>query len=377
MLEFKNLINVKKLISVFTLLLLIVCCSGFSGNSTNMPGEDFKLEEPEKIIVESFENHDVIFLGEPHHIKQHLNFLISIIPSLYTADVTNLGYEFLPYDRQNEIDDLLCSDTFDLAKAMNLVVSVYFEWTEKEYVDVLYQVWKLNRGLKPADKKFRIIGLNNSKYWDSKRNQKWTEKDWADCLINEVINKNEKALVYCGTHHAITKFQQPYFDSENNTFGLARKDRIGHHIYSKIGDRCMTVWLHHLWPDKNYRLSFIPCNGVLDSISKTIGKPFAFNTSLSEFGRLTDSTSVYSKGYDKFELRMVADVYIVLNPICESERTEYFEAVNSTNIEQVNEQTKYFYDWNAMTPKQINDSLQIFYREGKERFDNFKLKNCR
>jgi hypothetical protein len=365
-----------KKFTFYTFILIIIGCSHSLNKSASSLKIKYQLEIPEKMLIKSFENHDVIFLGEPHHIKQHLNFLINIIPSLYNAGITNLGYEFLPYDKQSEIDDLLNADKFDYFKAKNLVISFYFEWTEKEYVDVLYHAWKLNRTIKTSDKKFRIIGLNNSTYWDKDRNQKWTEKNWADCLIKEVINKNEKALVYCGTHHAITKFQQPFFDSENKTFGLARKDRLGHYIYAKIGERCMTIWLHYIWPDKNYNLSVIPCNGILDSISKAIKKPFAFNTTNSELGRLTDTLSIYSKGYNNFELKQVADAYIVLNSICESQRNEYFEAVNNSNIDQVNEQTRYFYNWDVMKPKQINDSLFLFYNDNNDIFEKNKLKNC-
>jgi hypothetical protein len=366
----------KKIKIGFFLILIILTCSNFSNKTKSSIEDKYNLEDPEKIIIKNFENHDVIFLGEPHHVKQHLNFLMGIIPSLYKAGVTNIGYEFLPYDRQSELDKLLNANKFDYAQAKNLVISVYFEWTEMEYIEVLYHVWKLNKSLKSSNKKFRIIGLNNSSYWEKNRQQKWTEKDWANCLVKEVLDKKEKVLVYCGTHHAITKFQQPYYDTETNTFGLARRDRIGHHIYSLIGDRCMTIWLHHLWPDKDYHLTVFPCNGILDSISKVVKKSFAFNTSTSELGELSDSLSIYCKGYDNFKLKLVADVYIVLNPICKSVRNEYFEAVNSSNIDQVNEQTNYFYGWNKMTAKQINDSLRVFYQEGKEIFENIKLKNC-
>jgi hypothetical protein len=368
----------KGLLMVLSLLLLMNHFSIGSKQHLNNAEEKYQLEAPEKFILNSFKNHDIIFLGEPHHIKQNLNFLIDIIPKLYENGITNLGYEFLPYDRQNEIDQLLNSKSFDRKKAEKLVSSFYLEWTEKEYVDVLYCVWQLNSKLKTSDKKFRVIGINNSEFWGKDRNQKWTEKNYADCIVSEIIDKNEKALVYCGTHHSITKFQQPYYDSESKKYGLAKRDRVGHYIYSILGDKCMTIWFHHFWPGADNRLNIIPCGGVLDSLSKQLGKPFAFNTSISTLGNLIDNTSIYSKGYVEFNLKLVADGYIVLNPICDSERNDYSvnDPVDESNVDEINEQTKYFYDWPPLSPKQINDSLLVSYKDGVRLFKEYKLKNC-
>ncbi|MCU0450558.1 MAG: hypothetical protein MUC97_12070 [Bernardetiaceae bacterium] len=280
--------------------------------------------EPKTFIMKCFETKDVVLLGEPHHIQQHLLFLNSLIPVLYKNNILDLCYEFLPYDRQNEIDQLVTGKKFDSKLAADLICSQYFEWTEKEYVDVLKTIWQVN---KSGNRQFRIIGLGNSKIWDKDRFQKWNEKHWAEYVKKEVIDKNKKCIIYCGSHHSITKFQQPYYDNSKNTFGLSSKDRLGHYIYKMIGDKSMTIWLHHLWPDKNNQLSIFPCDGRVDSVFNIQKKPFAFFTEQSKIGDFTDTTSIYGKGYIDFKLKFVAEGYIVLNPICNARFTRYQELV--------------------------------------------------
>ncbi len=48
-------------------------------------------ESPEDYVVRQFANHDIIFLGEMHGVRQNLEFLQRLIPRLYAAGVYNLG----------------------------------------------------------------------------------------------------------------------------------------------------------------------------------------------------------------------------------------------------------------------------------------------
>ena len=61
---------------ISTLLATIIIFPGcLTSNSDNQIWSKYKLETPENIILKNFDTHDIIFLGEPHHIKQHLQFL--------------------------------------------------------------------------------------------------------------------------------------------------------------------------------------------------------------------------------------------------------------------------------------------------------------
>lgn len=351
-------------------MFLILFLTGFKRNTTL---HSYNYYDPYTFVLECFKDKDIVLIGEPHHIKQHLTFLQNLLPKLHSYGISNLCYEFLPYDRQSEIDSLVNAKKFNYEIASDLVASQYFEWTEKEYIDVLKTVWEINS---KSDKKFRIIGLGNSEIWDENRFQKWTEKEWASYVKKEVIDKKSKSLIYCGSHHSITKFQQPYFDNKDNSFGLARKDRLGHYLYSMIGERSMTVWLHHLWPDKNNQLNVLPCNNKIDSLYYSLKKPFAFFTQSIEAGNLTDTTSIYGKGYKNFKLKQVADGYIVLNSICESEFNTYKQLVNKRNIINSLQQAKLYYGWENFTIKQLNDSLRKSYDTQKKELNYFKKQNC-
>lgn len=369
-----------KIVPLLIIFLFFINCSSYKkdklSQDTSVEFKRYSLSDPHQFIIECFKDHDVVFLGEPHKIKEHLNFLSSLVPFLYDNGIYNICYEFLPYDRQKEIDQLVTDNIYNEALACDLLRSQYYCWAYQEYLGVLKAIWNLNHSkVTNGKKKFRIIGLGNSTTWDQERNQKWQEKDWALCIKNEVLIRGEKALVYSGTHHAITKFQQPYAVN-GKLGGLANRGRMGHYVYKEIGERCMTIWLHYLWPDVRNKLSVFPCNGKVDEIAKKINKPFAFFTSQSELGLLKDTISIYGKGYKDFKLKFVADGYIVLAPICESNYVTFYEDF-TTNVSfyQTLQQIKYFNDSQVdnLTPKSLNDSLKkIFLEEKMKQFEKIK-----
>ena len=67
---------------------------------------------PEEYIVAKFRDHQIVFLGEMHSVKQNLVFLQGLIPKLYEAGIYNLGFEFSSYEDQPRIDQLLTTDIY-------------------------------------------------------------------------------------------------------------------------------------------------------------------------------------------------------------------------------------------------------------------------
>ncbi len=56
--------------------------------------------DPYAFVLDCFREKQIVLLGEPHHVKQHIQFLQRLLPKLHQAGIPNLCYEFLPYDRQ-------------------------------------------------------------------------------------------------------------------------------------------------------------------------------------------------------------------------------------------------------------------------------------
>jgi hypothetical protein len=81
-------------------------------------------ESPEEYLVRQFANHDIIFLGEMHGVRQNLEFLQRLIPRLYAAGVYNLGYEFSRYKDQAKIDRMLSLPSYDPRIANDLLSEI-------------------------------------------------------------------------------------------------------------------------------------------------------------------------------------------------------------------------------------------------------------
>lgn len=364
----------KPLILLLTVLTFLSC--GYKKKSTNLSEkiwERYQLDLPSNFVLKEFESHDIIFLGETHRKKNDLIFLQQLIPKLYKKGIYLLFYEFASHDDNNKIDSILTAPTYDEGKVKSIIHNNFWEWPYKEYLDIFRVAWRVNNKHKNG-KKFRIIGISYSNSNDVKQAMKdWTEKDWANLIFKDAISKSQKAIVYCGNHHSITKYKQPLII--NGEFKkLLTDERVGQFVYKMIGEKAMTIWIHFPWGDINYDPSYPPVIKYLDSLSLAMDsshKQFAFSTTVSELGNLIDSTSVYSTGYKKIKLKNIVDGYIVLGPVCKEDFVSYVPDFNTKeNIENTNSQIKYFYGYKNLTVNQANDTLKKwYYRDEKEFYD--------
>src|SRR2546423_8310457 len=59
-------------------------------------------QSPEDYVVSKFKDHDIVFLGEHHMVKEELLFLQRLLPKIYAAGVRNLGFEMSWSEDQSE-----------------------------------------------------------------------------------------------------------------------------------------------------------------------------------------------------------------------------------------------------------------------------------
>lgn len=195
----------------------------------------------------------------------------------------------------------------------------------------------------------------------------------AFAIQKEVLDKNEKALIHCGIHHAFTSYYQPHFNYEKQKFGGSyEKERMGNLIKNKIGNRTMTIFLHGPWYwSKGYNEQVLPVDGTLDSLfSITHNKqfvPFGVDTKGTPFGKLKGETSIYKYGYPNFLLKDFCDGYILLCPISEYKSVTIIpHFVTSDKVEFIKQQD-FEYRNKDLTGEMLNDSIQIW-------LDEFELK---
>jgi len=338
------------ILSVLAIASVVKSCDAFAQEKLPLPvlSDSLRAElsgylqahrlTPEEYVISKFADHDVVILGEQHRARQDPLLVQRLIPLVYKAGVYNLGFEFARRADQPLIDSLLNGKEYDQMLANEILLRFSMGWCYQEYSDIFKAAWQLNRTLKKGEQPFRIIGVNNAPDWSvlksredldnramlAKAYGEETEKDWADALLRETVVKREKALVYCGIHHAFTSYRQPLV--ENGKFsGFGIRGRFGNSLRDSLGQRVMTIFLHNFWLTPDLEGFIYPVEGYIDALMATVDSTkwrIGFDTKGTPFGRLPGKGSYYAMGYDSFNLATFCDGYIFQMPFSR------FEAVS-------------------------------------------------
>ncbi len=341
------------------------------------------LQTPEEYVISKFADHDIVFLGERHRLLHDVLLVQRLIPLLYKNHIYNLGMEFANYRDQPLIDSLLQAPTYDESLVNRILFNHECDWGYREYADIFKVAWKLNRSLPDSAPRFRIVGLNNFEDWSYVK----TKEDLSNPQImakvfpegrngdvamgknalEEFVAHKKKALIYCGLHHAFTRFFQPVSTPERH-FIRFKKDRLGNIVYQAIGDRAMTICLHHPW-DGNYEVKWplvYPVDGVIDALMHKLGPdfyPVGFDTHGTPFGQLSLETSIYHYGYDHLTLSQFCDGYIFTKPISQYKNVHHIKGfINNNNVEKArlslsNLELKNNFLWKILNPSTIDSMM--------------------
>ena len=306
-------------------------------------------QSPEEYVVSKFVNHDVVIIGEPHRIRQHVEFIQGIIPELYRHGVYTLAMEFARRIDQPLIDSLMKEPVYDEKLARRIVFLDIWDWGYQEYVDIFRRAWEFNHSLPATARRFRILALNNRARWqivktDAEAND-WriryavwygdSEKDWAQPLMDEVVAKHEKALVYTGTHHAFTRYEFPIVSQ--GRFIRTEPERFGNYLYRALGDRVFMIAMHRPMPGRQgYEAPLVlPADGLIDNVLDGLQrKRLGFDLVGTPVGKLTSDNTVYSQGHEPFTLDKFADGYLVFGPVWEMDAVHVIpDFINAENLE--------------------------------------------
>ncbi|MHC4316468.1 MAG: hypothetical protein ACYSW3_28835 [Planctomycetota bacterium] len=302
---------------------------------------DNQARGPFEYVLNEFRNHDIVFLGEYHRIRHDVLFVQKLIPLLYENGIRNMGFEFALNKDSLLIKEVITNKQyFDQKKANQIVFNLSPFWGYKEYIDVFRAAWELNKDLPDEAEKFMIYGImhdcdfSKMKSRSDENNEKVMlkvrkgvanpEQFMANCILNDFVKKNKKAIIYCGIHHAFTGYK-------------GHGKRVGVLVKDVIGDKAMTISLHFPWPGKKGSKygSTYPVNGYIDAfIRKHKTKEFAFgiNVKNTAFGNLSDTTSSYID-QKNFKLSSFCDGYIYLNAFSSTEGvTIQKEFINKDNF---------------------------------------------
>ncbi len=308
---------------------------------------------PVDYVISKFIDHDVVFLGEFHRIKDNPVLVQQLIPRLYENGIFVLATEFANEVDQALIDSLLSGSTYDENLVRHIQVKHYSLWPWQEYLDIYKAAWELNRSLPDTARPFRILGINCDLDWTPVktkddfqkpeiRQQVWkgcSEENWSEVIL-EQTRKGEKVFVYCGSHHAFTKYRQPVVSAEGEFIRFC-DIRVGNYVREEIGDRAMTIYMHGPWfglKSQYGEADHRPIGGAIDQLMAHLGTeagPAGFDVISTPFGKLGDDKAIYSAGYENFTLDDFCDGYIWFRPFAEVETVTFAEGFyGDHNIEE-------------------------------------------
>jgi len=355
-----------RIILLITLVFLLGCSKEDEVEKIDLPIVDQELKltleeyldenymSPEDYVISKFKDHDIVVIGEYHRIKHDVELIHYLIPMLYENGIYTLGIEFARREDQFLIDSVLNSPTYNENLARQITFNFLATWGFQEYVDIYNVAWQLNQTLPEGSREFRILGLSDSPDWSIIKTQEDMENQsimqqvwkgcgedlWAKVILDSVVAKGEKALIYSGIHHAFTEYKQPVYDEEEQIFIGFQDNRMGNFIYNEIGKKAITIYLHAPWfSSQGYNEPMVyPVDGIIDAVMAEISLEYrrvGFDTKDSPFGELPGETSIYKYGYDYFTLDMYCDGYIFQMPISEyTMTTPIADFINEVNIEQ-------------------------------------------
>lgn len=285
---------------------------------------------PDAYVVRQFADHDVVFLGEAHYQRQDPLFVASILQTVYEAGVTNFGIEFASVADQRRIDSLLALPAYDRALAKSVLrTNCEGWWPYEEYLGLFEAAWRVNAGRPAGAHPFRMLGLTpyvdyERLYYgsDAERDDErrravgaW-DTTMARTVFDEVLVRGEKCLVYCGIHHAFTRYRQPVL--ERKAFIRFGDLRAGNYLIGWRPGCAVTVYLHAPWFDyDDPRLLYLPFEGAIDQVFRAHGEPVGFDLIGTPFGELRAPGTIYSSGYPDFRASYLYDGYIVLTDLSE------------------------------------------------------------
>jgi len=266
---------------------------------------------PADYVVAKAAQHPIVLLGEAHWIRHDAALVAEIVPRLAERRIV-LAMETLRAAEQGAVDRLVSGAEWDEAAAMRLLRLA--AWPYREYLEILRAAWAANRAKAGS---MRVVALApNSDWRDSLLRAKGVTYDafMADLVAAEVA-AGRHVLVYCGIHHAFTRYHQPELDDAGKAYAFM--DRTGNILRRRFGGRVFLITLHRpVWCGKEPWGYCLPLSGAIDCAATRTRGAVGFDLFGSAFaGEIVDPGVYYAHGYDQLRFGEMSDGYIWTMPI--------------------------------------------------------------
>ena len=254
---------------------------------------------PPDYVLARLTEHRIVILGENHWIRDDTQLVAALVPQLKERGAV-LASETFPASQQKELDRLLAAETWDAALANRILRAD--NWPYTDYRDILHAAWQA---------KAQIVAIGPPTDW---REQKIDYDRFMADLVSEQIAAGRKVLVYCGMHHAFTR----YLQVERRIDGRVTEfmDRMGNVLWRRYGEQVFLIALHK--PEPCGDVACAPFNAAIDCAAAPLARPVAFDVAASPIAELKfPATSYYAAGHPLLRFIDYADGYIWSRPIDE------------------------------------------------------------
>lgn len=267
---------------------------------------------PVEYILSKFDRHNIVLLGESHWIRHDAELVASLVPELRRRGIA-LAIEVSRASDQEKIDRLLNGAEWNPQLALEILTGA--EWPYVQYRDIFQAAWRANREARDAPP-MRIVALGPPADWRAQGIS--YDGFMAGRLLEHVKDGERQVLVYCGMHHAFTRYLQP----ERRIRGRATEfmDRFGNILWRRHGENVFLIALHKpemCGPEgENETRVCLPLRGSIDCAAASLGAPVGFDILGSPIAEEKfPKESFYVVGHPSLRLVDYADGYVWTAPI--------------------------------------------------------------
>ncbi|MGZ5433228.1 MAG: ChaN family lipoprotein [Thermoanaerobaculia bacterium] len=267
---------------------------------------------PLEYLLARIADHAIVIAGEEHWRRDDAGLIAAAVPELRRRSVV-LAMETLRAGSQADIDRLLNAAEWD-APAANAILRAA-DWPYVEYRDILRAAWTANRIAMDAPP-LKILALGPPA--DFREQKIRYDESMAERIIAlRTDDPARKVLVYCGMHHAFTR----YLQVERMQRGRVTEfmQRMGNILWRRYGEDVFLIALHQTEmcgpAGAEERRRCLPFDGLVDCAAK---RPVGFDLLTSPIAETKlPATSYYAAGHPLLRAIDYADGIIWTRPIDE------------------------------------------------------------
>jgi len=288
---------------------------------------------PTSYLVKKLDNYKIVILGEMHEQKDTLLFIKDSLSVLYNeSDLEYFATEFIRNRNQEQINKIVNSENFDRDAVIDIYRDFAWVWGYKEYIDIIEEIWRINRNA-DINKRIKIIALDYEwKDWSGAQNESTLNRDeYMTQMFIDNYNNKGKAIIHTGFNHSFLHYN------------LNNMNRMGNLLYSEYGDHIFQVCLHHQMmrrDDFDNKKTYIPYY-MDDLFVKNDRKSFGIDITDSPFRKLQDENTYFFQDDATVFLEDITEGYIVINKLNKIQHSEWIDGfINDVNFEKAKEIAK-------------------------------------